>query len=83
MYARDHIFNSNDWQSNYTGIAIAPAKYYYPGGTIGGPIRIPGTNFNKSKKLTFWLGFEYYDQLITPTELTLGQPTRSFRLVGC
>ena len=77
MYARDHIFNSNDWQSNYTGIAIAPAKYYYPGGTIGGPIRIPGTNFNKSKKLTFWLGFEYYDQL-NNTNGTYSGPTYAF-----
>ena len=77
MYARDHIFNSNDWQSNYAGVAIAPSKYYYPGGTIGGPIRIPGTNFNKSKKLTFWLGFEYYDQL-NNTNGTYGGPIYAF-----
>src|SRR5664280_2416966 len=77
MYARDHIFNSNDWQSNYVGVAIAPSKYYYPGGTIGGPIRIPGTNFNKSKKLTFWLGFEYYDQL-NNTNGTYGGPIYAF-----
>lgn len=63
MYARDHIFNSNDWQSDNSGVTKAPSKYYYPGGTIGGPVEIPGTHFNGSKRLTFWAGFEYYDQL--------------------
>ncbi len=63
-YARNHIFNSNDWLSNDTSpvIAKAPSKWYYPGGTIGGPVKIPGTHFNQSKRLTFWAGFEYYDQ---------------------
>lgn len=65
MYARDHIFNSNDWLSKDQTPAVikAPSKYYYPGGTIGGPVKIPGTHFNDSKRLTFWAGFEYYDQL--------------------
>jgi hypothetical protein len=77
MYARDHIFNSNDWLSKNAGIAIAPAKYYYPGATIGGPVMIPGTHFNESKKLTFWAGFEYYDQL-NNTNGTYGGPTYAF-----
>lgn len=47
----------------YEPIARAPSRYFYPGGTIGGPVRIPGTSFNENKHLTFWAGFEYYDQL--------------------
>src|SRR5271157_478834 len=87
MYARDHIFNSNDWLSNdsgsvnaegrYVPIAKAPAKYYYPGGTIGGPVKIPGTHFNDSKRLTFWAGFEYYDQLNNANG-TYGGPMYAF-----
>lgn len=77
MYARDHIFNSNDWLSNNSGVSKAPAKYYYPGATIGGPVLIPGTHFNESKKLTFWLGYEYYDQL-NNTNGTYGGPTYAF-----
>jgi hypothetical protein len=77
MYARDHLFNSNDWLSNNSGVTKAPAKYYYPGATIGGPIMIPGTHFNESKKLTFWAGFEYYDQLVN-TNGTYGGPTYAF-----
>jgi hypothetical protein len=77
MYARDHIFNSNDWLSNNSGVTKAPAKYYYPGATIGGPVMIPGTHFNESKRLTFWAGFEYYDQL-NNTNGTYGGPTYAF-----
>jgi len=64
-YARNHIFNSNDWLSNNQTpvVAKAPSRYLYPGGTIGGPVKIPFTHFNESKRLTFWAGFEYYDQL--------------------
>ena len=65
-YARNKIFNSNDWLSNdlgsvnaagqYMPIAKTPARYFYPGGTIGGPVKIPGTHFNENKHLTFWVG---------------------------
>jgi carboxypeptidase family protein len=42
-----------------------PSSYYYPGGNIGGPIIIPGTNFNKShKKLFFFDGYENYHQTV-------------------
>lgn len=34
-------------------------RYVYPGGTIGGPVLIPGTDFNKNRdKLFFFLGIE-------------------------
>lgn len=61
-YDRNYNFNSNDWLSNYDKIQKTEAKYLYPGGTIGGPVEIPGTSFNKNKHLTFWAGFEDYRQ---------------------
>ena len=56
-------------------------KYYYPGGSIGGPVLIPGTSFNHNRnKLFFFTGFEYFYQVLdtgliratvpTPGELT-------------
>ncbi len=42
-----------------------PSNYYYPGFTFGGPVIIPGTNFNKSRnKYFFHESFENYRQLI-------------------
>src|SRR5439155_3861492 len=59
--ARNHALNSNDWLNNFSGIQQPANSYYYPGATFGGPVRIPGTNFNKNRdKLFFCTGFEYY-----------------------
>jgi hypothetical protein len=60
--ARITQLNSNDWLLNDQGIAKPPDRYLYPGGNIGGPIRIPGTNFNHDKKLLFEVGGEDYVQ---------------------
>jgi hypothetical protein len=62
LYARNTVLNSNDWQNNFLSTPRPPTSYYYPGGNVGGPVRIPGTNFNHSKKMTFFTGFEYYEQ---------------------
>ena len=64
-YWRHEQFNANDWFNNKNarnGVAIAKPKYRYqnPGGTIGGPLWIPGTNFNKDKnKLFFFFSWDY------------------------
>ncbi len=55
---RNDIFNANDWADNHR-TPVQPkagAHYYYPGGSISGPI--PHTN----KKLFFFGGFEILDQ---------------------
>ena len=55
---RNDIFNANDWADNHR-LPIqqkAGAHYYYPGGSISGPI--PHTN----KKLFFFGGVEFLDQ---------------------
>ncbi len=82
--ARNHSLNSNDWLNNASGVQQPANSYYYPGGTIGGPVIIPGTNFNKSRqKLFFWTGFEYYKQtldtgLLRATVPTTGERTGNF-----
>jgi hypothetical protein len=63
--ARNHVLNANDWLNNASDVPQPSNAYYYPGGTIGGPVIIPGTGFNKSrKKLFFWTGYEYFHQTL-------------------
>lgn len=75
FYARNYELNSNDWLSNYFGTAKAQSSNYFPGANIGGPVKIPGTSFNHSKKLTFWTGFEDYQQQNLNTLATSFVPT--------
>jgi hypothetical protein len=72
MVARNTVLNSNDWYSNFEGVARPQTKYFYPGVDVSGPIKIPGTNFNHSKKLTFFGAFEYYDQTVPDGQATNG-----------
>jgi hypothetical protein len=60
---RDGSMNANDWQNNHNGIAKPASRYQYPGFTIGGPVLIPGTSFNKDHdKLFFFAGVEWMRQ---------------------
>lgn len=60
---RDGSMNANDWQNNYLKVGRPASRYQYPGFNIGGPVIIPGTEFNKSReKLFFFAGFEWYRQ---------------------
>jgi len=49
---RNDVMNANDWSDNHNKRPKGNASYYYPGGSISGPI--PHTN----KKLFFFGGFE-------------------------
>src|ERR1039457_1124709 len=71
MYARNQVMNSEDalnsWTEKSQGLAPGslkiPSSYYYPGFNVGGPLFIPGTNFNHSKKKVFFFeGYENYRQ---------------------
>jgi hypothetical protein len=62
-YFKNSALNSNDWLSKYYGSPRPQFRYFYPGGTLGGPVILPFTKFNrKNKRLVFWVGYEYYDQ---------------------
>jgi hypothetical protein len=50
------------------------------GGNIGGPILLPFTDFNKSrKKLFFWAGYEYMNQHPAATPVNYNVPTTEQR----
>lgn len=61
-FARTTQLNSADWIAKYSGQNKPPDRYVYPGFTFGGPVLVPHTNFNKDKKLTFFIGAEDYAQ---------------------
>jgi len=76
FYARNYVLNANDALNNQTGTARPQDKYYYPGGTIGGPVLIPWTGFNKNRdKLFFFTGFEYFYQVLDTGLLRATVPT--------
>jgi hypothetical protein len=60
-YWRHEMFNANEWFNNKLNIVKPKYRYQNPGGTIGGPLIIPGTNFNKSRTKLFF--FFSYDRL--------------------
>lgn len=63
LYARNGVFNSVDSYSKNQGGTPINDSFYYPGGDFGGPVIIPGTNFNKSRqKLFFYGAYEYMKQ---------------------
>jgi len=63
LYTRNGTFNANDWWLNHNSVQPPADSYYYPGGTLSGPVIIPGTGFNKNRdKLFFFTAYEYMKQ---------------------
>jgi hypothetical protein len=60
-YFRNEMFDANEWFNNKTNVQKPKYRYQNPGGTIGGPLIIPGTRFNKSRQKLFF--FFSYDKL--------------------
>jgi hypothetical protein len=84
FYARNSTFNSID---AFTASQIAAGtqtlalgdpyqSFYYMGGNVGGPIRLPFTSFNKNHdKLFFWAGYEYMKQNPAGSIINYNVPT--------
>jgi len=72
-YVRNAYFNANDWSNNHAGIPRPGSKFNYPGFNIGGPVRLPHSDFNKNNdKMFFWFGAELQRQVADPgTELAV------------
>ncbi len=74
--ARNYVLNANDAYSNTLGIPQPGNKFYYPGGSVGGPVLIPWTRFNHNRnKLFFFTGYEYFYQVLDTGQLTATVPT--------
>jgi hypothetical protein len=66
-YWRHEMFNANEFFNNKLGIQKAKYRYQNPGGTIGGPLIIPGTRFNQSRTKLFF--FFSYDRLRNKSQI--------------
>src|SRR5712671_8143327 len=78
--ARNAVLNANDWLSNYSRVAKPENQYYYPGITLGGPVKLPFTRFNKNRdKLFFFTGFQYFYQVLDTGLLRATVPTAGQR----
>lgn len=80
LYARHNALNSNDWLNNRSGAPKPGNKYFFPGGNVGGPVLIPGTNINKNRdKIFFFTGYEHYFQTLDTGLLRATVPTELMR----
>ena len=88
FYGRHNSMNANDALNNaqgrdVNGNPLAPkpeTKYMYPGGNIGGPLVIPGTNFNRNRdKLFYFFAYEYYGQTVDNSIYQAAVPTAGMR----
>jgi len=80
FYIRDYRMNSNEPQLKAAGQGKPHNKYRFPGGNIGGPVLIPGTDFNKNRdKMFFFAAYEYYQQTIDTGVLRAQVPTAAMR----
>jgi hypothetical protein len=76
LYARDYNLNANDWLNNASRAPRPQNKYYYPGFTLGGPLIIPHTRFDKnSNKIFFFTGYQYFYQVLDTGLLRATVPT--------
>jgi hypothetical protein len=79
-YVRDYHLNSNEWQQNKVGNPRVENKFFFPGGTLSGPLLIPGTDFNKDRnKAFFFVGFEYMKQRLDTGIIRSYVPTQAMR----
>jgi hypothetical protein len=61
-YFRGHMLDTQNWFSKNQSLPDAQDRYIYPGANIGGPVVLPFTSFNKSRRLTYFVGAEDYVQ---------------------
>ncbi|MBS1812144.1 MAG: TonB-dependent receptor [Acidobacteria bacterium] len=75
-FKRHEQFNANEFFNNLRNIPKQRYRFNYWGGTIGGPVIIPGTNFNKNRdKLFFFWSQEYLPRLYPTRQGTITYPT--------
>jgi hypothetical protein len=68
-FYRHETLNANEFFNNASRLQRPLYRYSNEGGTIGGPLLIPGTNFNKSRTRLFFFFSEDYLSFLTPGSL--------------
>ena len=68
-YLRNGAFDANDWFNNYLGVKQLDLRQNDFGGTLGGPVEIPGL-YNGKDRTFFFVSYEGL-RLIQPQEATV------------
>jgi hypothetical protein len=68
-FMRHEWLNANEYFNNASRVAKPLYRYSNEGGTIGGPLLIPGTKFNRSRTRLFFFFSEDYLTFLTPGSL--------------
>lgn len=75
-YWRHEQLNANEFFNNAQGIVKPKYRFQNPGGTIGGPLYIPRTRFNKDHdKLFFFFSYDYVHNVQANTVNHFTMPT--------
>jgi hypothetical protein len=77
-FFRNDDLAANNWLNNADGIPRPPLRYNDFGGTVGGPVFIPGV-YNTDKKKTFFFYSQEVRRVITYTSLNAIVPTAAER----
>ena len=56
-YLRNDLFDANDWFNDYFAVKEPPLRQNDFGGTLGGPVRVPGL-YNGKDKTFFFVSYE-------------------------
>ncbi len=77
---RDGGLNANNFFNNAQSLSRPVYRYGYYGYSVGGPVIIPGTRFNKSRnKLFFFWDQEIDPQRVPPAATSIQMPTAAER----
>jgi hypothetical protein len=68
-FHRHEQFNANEYFNNQQSLSKPLYRYKNAGGTFGGPLLIPGTNFNKSRTRLFFFFSEDFLKFVTPSSI--------------
>lgn len=76
-FKRHEQFNANEFFNNLRHVPKQRYRFNYWGGNIGGPVIIPGTDFNKGRdKLFFFFSQEYLPRRYPTRQGTITYPTQ-------
>jgi hypothetical protein len=76
-FLRNEVLNANEWLNNRQGLKRPRYRFNYPGYTLGGPVLLPGTSFNKNRdKLFFFWSQEFLPLKIPSSQYTLTMPSQ-------
>jgi Carboxypeptidase regulatory-like domain len=69
-YFRNEDLNANEFFNNLNGLARPRYRYNYPGSFVGGPVLLPGTNFNRNRDKLFFFWSEEFLRRDSPTNVS-------------